>query len=55
MNVNSVKKDTLIKKIEEDGCDMLKNNLDGNETKEEIIDFLKECECKSLKKIFSGI
>jgi hypothetical protein len=34
---------------------MLQDKLDGTETKEEIVDYLKECDCKVLKQKFSGI
>jgi len=50
-----VKKATLINKIEASGCRMLKNKLDGNETKQEIVEFLQECKCPSLKASFSHI
>ena len=55
MNINRVKKDTLIKTIESSGCDMLKDKLDGDETKDEIVSYLKECDCPILKKRYSGI
>lgn len=55
MNINKVKKDTIIKTIEKSGCEMLKDKLDGTETKEEIVEYLQECECKVLKEKFSGI
>jgi len=53
--VKSVKNETLIRKIEEDGCKMLQDKLDGTETKEEIVEYLQKCNCPSLKKQFSGI
>jgi hypothetical protein len=34
---------------------MLKDKLEGDETKEEIVEYLKECDCPVLKKKFSGI
>ena len=55
MNINKVKKDTIIKTIEKSGCEMLKDKLEGDETKEEIIEYLTECSCPVLKKKFSGI
>jgi len=55
MNVNRVKKDTIIKEIEKSGCDMLKDRLEGDETKEEIVEYLHHCDCPVLKKKFSGI
>ena len=41
--------------IEEEGCSMLKNKLDGTETKEEIVEYLKDCDCPALKKRFTGV
>ena len=55
MNIHQVKKNTLIATIEKSGCDMLKGKLEGDETKEEIVEYLKECDCPILKKKFSGI
>jgi hypothetical protein len=55
MNIQRVKKDTIIKTIEESGCEMLKDKLDGTETKEEIVEYLHKCDCPTLKKKFSGI
>jgi len=55
MNIKRVKKDTLVKTIEKSGCSMLKDKLEGDETKEEIVDYLKECSCPVLKEKFSGI
>jgi len=50
-----VKKETLIRKIEERGCKMLKDNVKGDETREELIDYLGRCKCPLINKIFSGI
>lgn len=55
VNVKSVKKETLIKTIEKEGCDMLKDKLEGDETKEEIVEYLRECDCPVLKKRFTGV
>jgi hypothetical protein len=44
-----------VRVIEDEGCKMLKNKLDGSETKEEIVSYLKECDCPVLKKRFSGV
>ena len=55
MNINRVKKDTIINTIEKSGCEMLKDRLEGDETKEEIVEYLKACDCPTLKKRFSGI
>lgn len=34
---------------------MLKDKLSGDETKEEIVAYLKECKCPKIQKLFSGI
>jgi len=34
---------------------MLKNKLDGSETKKEIIEYLHHCACPVFKKKFSGV
>ena len=34
---------------------MLKGKITGDETKEEIVDYLTKCSCPILKKKFSGI
>ena len=46
------KKERIIKEIEKSGCDMLKGKLDGTETKEEIVEYLRHCKCPALKKKF---
>jgi hypothetical protein len=33
---------------------MLKDKLEGDETKEDIVDYLKRCDCPALKKRFTG-
>ena len=53
LNIHLVNKATLIHKIEEAGCDMLKGKLKGNETKEQIIRYLKLCHCPKIHAIFS--
>lgn len=53
MNINRVKKERIIKEINKSGCDMLKNRLEGDETKEEIIEYLSSCSCPVLKAKFS--
>jgi hypothetical protein len=50
-----VKKETLVQTIEEEGCSMLQNKLEGDETKEEIVSYLKKCDCPALKKRFTGV
>lgn len=54
-NINRVKKETVIKEINKSGCDMLKDKLEGNETKAEIVEYLTLCKCPKIHKIFSGI
>ena len=44
-------KDELIDYIETSGCNMLKNKLEGDETKEEIISYLKRCKCPIISKL----
>ena len=55
MNIQRVKKETIISTIKKSGCEMLKDKLDGTETKEEIVEYLHKCDCPTLKKKFSGI
>ena len=55
MNINRVKKERIIKEIDKGGCDMLKDKLEGDETKEEIVEYLSSCSCPVFKKKFSGI
>lgn len=50
-----MKKEDIIDEIERSGCEMLRDKIDGSETKEEIIEYLTECKCPVLKKKFSGI
>ena len=44
-------KSELIAFIDSSGCNMLKDKLDGSETKEEIISYLKRCKCPVIKKL----
>ena len=53
MRLSRVKKETIIKAIKQEGCEMLNDKLDGTETKEEIVEYLKECDCPALKKRFT--
>ena len=55
LNIKRVKKARIIKEIEKSGCSMLKDKLDGTETKEEIVEYLTLCNCPKIHKIFSGI
>ena len=45
----------IIAEIERSGCDMLKGKMDGTESKETIVKYLKKCDCPVLKSKFSGI
>lgn len=42
-------KEELIHLINSSGCQMLKNKLDGSETKQEIVDYLISCKCPVIK------
>jgi len=53
MRVDDVSKACIVKEIEKSGCDMLKDKLDGSETKEEVVKYLSKCECPALKAKFS--
>ena len=44
-------KTELIHCIESSGCEMLKGKLDGTETRDEIIGYLKKCKCPVLKRL----
>jgi hypothetical protein len=43
-------KDELIYLVESSGCRMLKNKLEGDETKDEILSYLKKCKCPVIAK-----
>ena len=55
MNINRVSKAYIFKAIEESGCKMLKDKVGGDDTKEEIIEYLKDCKCPKIHKLFTGI
>ena len=55
IDVHRVSKEELIRTIDKYGCKMLKKNLRGDETKEEILLFLMICDCPVLKKMFTGL
>jgi hypothetical protein len=42
-------KEEIIELIESSGCKMLKGKLDGDETKEQIVAYLKKCNCPIIK------
>jgi len=50
--IASVTKAQIIKVIKRSGCTMLKEKLDGTETKAEIVEYLHACKCPVLKKHF---
>lgn len=45
----------IVEEIQKGGCDMLKGKIDGTETKEELVAYLKHCNCPVLKEKFSGV
>jgi len=53
LNIHAVSKATLIEKINESGCRLLRGRLKGDETKEQIIRYLKLCHCPKIHTIFS--
>jgi hypothetical protein len=55
IDVNAITKAQLIKIIQDKGCSMLKDKLDGTETKAEIVEYLHRCKCPVLKKLFYPI
>ena len=48
-------KEYIFAAIEKEGCKMLKDKVGGDDTKEEIIDYLKKCKCPKIHKLFTGI
>lgn len=42
-------KEEIIHLINKSGCRMLKNKLEGDETRDEIIDYLISCDCPVIK------
>jgi len=42
-------KQQIIDLIESSGCKMLQGKLEGDETKEEIVSYLKRCKCPIIK------
>jgi hypothetical protein len=51
--IDEVTKDQLIRVIKRSGCKMLKEKLDGTETKAEIVEYLHACKCPVLRKLFA--
>lgn len=43
-------KQEVIDLINSSGCQMLRDKLDGDETKEEIVAYLRKCKCPIIKK-----
>lgn len=50
-----MKKETIINDIEKSGCEMLKDKLEGDETKSEIIEYLVECKCPKIHQLYTGL
>lgn len=48
-------KDELIKTIRDSGCSLLNREVKESTTKAEIIDYLIDCKCKMIHKLFTGI
>ena len=42
-------KEEIIELINSSGCKMLNDKLDGDETKEQIVAYLKKCNCPVIK------
>lgn len=42
-------KQEVIDLIQSSGCKMLQDKLDGDETKDEIVAYLKRCKCPIIK------
>lgn len=51
--MSQVSKADVLEEIEESGCKMLKEKLDGTETKAEVVKYLHLCDCPTLKAKFS--
>ncbi len=45
----------IIEAVKNAGCDMLTGKLNGSETKDELVEYLRHCKCPVLKNKFSGI
>jgi hypothetical protein len=53
--IQSATASEIVEEIRKAGCDMLNGKIDGSETKEELIEYLKHCRCPVLRKKFSGV
>ena len=53
--IQSATPSEIVEEVQKAGCDMLKGKLNGTETKEELVAYLKHCRCPVLRKKFSGI
>lgn len=53
LDITSMTKEQLIEIIKKKGCSMLKDKLNGDETKKEIIEYLIHCKCPVIKKLLS--
>ena len=45
----------IVEEVKKGGCDMLTGKLNGSETKEELVEYLRHCKCPVLKRKFSGV
>ena len=45
----------IVEEVKKAGCDMLAGKLNGSETKEELVEYLRHCKCPVLKRKFSGV
>ena len=51
MKILKMTKEEIIAHIKKEGCTMLKDKLDGTETKYEIVEYLIKCKCPKIKKL----
>jgi hypothetical protein len=51
--VSEASKADILKTVEASGCEMLKDKLDGTETKAEVVKYLHACKCPTLKAKYS--
>lgn len=55
MNIHKATKERILEDIEKSGCKILKGKLNGDETKEDIIDYLYECRCSKIHSLYTGL
>lgn len=54
MKILTMTKEEILAHIKKEGCPMLKNKLDGKETKHEIVEYLIRCKCPAIRKLLSA-